>query len=247
MQGPLDYARCTHENPWTLIRLAHRRRYLRSANLIGNLKPGTFLDWGTGDGHLFHVLNEKGVLPPEAFAFEPNRRLAPQLSRLPINVSVSWSYDEIASIAETRQLRFDVITCLGVLEHLPLRFRLPFYDFVNRFLDDTGTCIVELPIESGLTLIIKEAARTRLMGRRRENSVAGLLRGMVGLRYRDPNRWNEECGDDVLTFHAGFDHRLCRDELESRFIIKRTQRTPFPFLPAGLNQSVILSLGKRIQ
>jgi len=136
--------------------------------------------------------------------------------------------------------KYDVITCLGVLEHLPQRARQDFYSFCAEFLAEAGMCIIDVPVEHGPALLLKEFGRTVLKHRKSEYSFSALLKALVGIVPLDPRRWDYN-SDQVIVHHAGFDYRQLRDrELRRHFKIVRTIRTPLPAIPAALgNQEVI--------
>jgi len=127
---------------------------------------------------------------------------------------------------------FDVIYCLNVLEHLPLRKRERFYGVCAKTLAPGGSVVVDVPLELGLSLAIKEAGRLLLKGRQAEYTVPQLVKTMAGQIPPDPERMGPEHTEFIRT-HRNFDHRLLAAELAEHFPIERTFYTPFPRLSAG--------------
>jgi SAM-dependent methyltransferase len=139
--------------------------------------------------------------------------------------------------------RFDVITCLGVLEHLPLPERQCFYRACRRHLASDGIVVVDVPVEHGLSILVKEAGRIALKGRRPEVGLRRLARLALGRVEFDPARFDAESTESYIHHHAGFDHRLLRRELERHFRVLDAFPTPLRRVPAALgNQEVFYVL-----
>lgn len=134
---------------------------------------------------------------------------------------------------------FDVVCCLGVLEHMPVLERVAFYELCERVLAPRGTIIVDVPVEVGPALAVKAFGRIVLKGRSREYSNADLLRHILGAIQFDPARFDPTNDATWIHHHHGFDYRLLEQEMGSRFVLVDKTSTPLPGLPAGLNQEVL--------
>jgi len=215
-------------------------RYKTAQDTVLAHQPASLLDYGAGDGRLLlDLLVEEGLTTSNIVAYEPveSFRLA-----LHADVQARGLDDRVRVVGDREALAdesFDFIACMGVLEHMPLPERLAFYDICDTALTPTGRIFIDVPIEIGLTLLIKSATRMLLKGRKREYDTWTLLRLTLGMKNRDPGRFDPVDQRTWIQNHKGFDHRLFRDELAHRFTIVREHRTPLALLPAALgNQEV---------
>lgn len=140
----------------------------------------------------------------------------------------------------------DVVMCLGVLEHLTLSERFKFYEFTRRVLRDGGRVVIDVPIEVGVSVLIKNFGRRVLKSDPSEYSFSETVRAAIGLKVFDPQRY-EPSGSEYIVSHKGFDHRLLRSELVGQgFEVLRTHNSPVAWLPAWLaNQEVVIVAAKR--
>ena len=236
---PRDYAEQTYASPFWIVRYPHQARFAAAVQAIEESGSRRLLDYGAGDGRLFVELERRGVTELEAVAYEPTELYADQI---PENLSLSVRV--VTNIDELEGDRFGVITCMGVLEHMPLPEREKFYDLCDRVLAPDGLVVIDVPVETGLSVLIKEAGRVLLKGRGLESSPRQLARHALGRVKVDPARFDPNSTSTWITYHSGFDHRLLRRELAKRFMIKKAFPTPFPRLPAQLgNQEMFFMLG----
>jgi 2-polyprenyl-3-methyl-5-hydroxy-6-metoxy-1,4-benzoquinol methylase len=228
---PRDYAEQTHASPYLIVRYPHRERYRRAVEAATELNPESLLDYGGGDGYFVVELCRKAAQPPKRVVlYEPAASMADLAERgiadVPGHINVMVVRDPRELAAES----FDAITCLGVLEHLPLVERYAFYDTVGRTLRANGRCVIDVPVEVGPGLLIKHLARRLLKGRTPEVTAGELIGRMGGAAVFDPARFDPTV-HDWIHFHAGFDYRILAKELASRFQVVRSFGTPFMFLP----------------
>ncbi|MEA2193764.1 MAG: hypothetical protein QOG42_198, partial [Solirubrobacteraceae bacterium] len=158
--------------------------------------------------------------------------------------------DRIEVVTDRASLRgpFDFISCLEVLEHMPLPERESFYDLCTSELDAAaGRVLIGVPIEVGPTLLVKSAGRTILKGRTSEYGWRSLLRYSAGAKNYDPARYHAADTRTWITDHKGFDYRLLEDEVGDRGLeILDRRSTPLGWLPAPLfNQERFLTLRLR--
>jgi SAM-dependent methyltransferase len=239
---PRDYAEQTYASPFWVVRYPHQARFLAAVRAIEQSGTRRLLDYGSGDGRLFVELEKRGVTDLEAVAYEPTELYAQQIPQLTEDLSLSVRVVE--NIDDLEGDRFGVITCMGVLEHMPLPEREKFYDLCDRVLAPGGLVVIDVPVETGLSVLIKEAGRVLLKGRGLESSPRQLVRYALGRVEVDPARFDPNSTSTWITYHSGFDHRLLRRELANRFTIKQAFPTPFPRLPAQLgNQEMFFMLG----
>jgi hypothetical protein len=137
--------------------------------------------------------------------------------------------------------RVDAVACLEVLEHLSLTERQRFYGVCSEILVEGGLCLIDVPVEIGPTLLVKVFGRRVLKGRPGEYRLGELLRPTLGMRVRDPERFDPERPDGWVQDHKGFDYRELHDELREWMPVERTISTPVGSLPPWLcNQTIFL-------
>lgn len=245
VRAPASYEEQTYESPYWIVRFPHQRRYQFAIDEILASNARTLLDYGTGDAHMLIALHQRQEIL-ESFGYEPVLDLAADARR---RVAVSGLGDRIrilSHVSECEGMQFDCITCLGVLEHMPLPQRELFYDTCEERLAPGGVVVIDVPVEIGPTVLIKEVVRRILKGRLPEYTIAELARRVAGARYRDPGRFDPANESTWIHFHQNFDHRLLLDELAARFRVKRTYPSPFRRMPAALaNQEVFIVLSRR--
>lgn len=243
---PRDYAEQTYASPFRIVRFPHRRRYELATRFIRAAMPGTVLDYGAGDGHLIVELAAMGEPRPLRITlYEPVSSFA-QLAHAAASKTDLVSVTEVVETPDLGQRRFDVIVCLGVLEHMPLPERERFYRICADHLSPRGMCLIDVPIEVGPTLLIKEGVRVVLKARTAEYSATELIRHGVGSVQFDPARFAGDSTETWIHYHTGFDYRLLRAELAARFDIVHEYNTPFARLPPWLmNQEIFFVVRSR--
>jgi SAM-dependent methyltransferase len=241
---PRDYTEQTYASPYWIVRFPHEARYSAAVEAVAGHGARRVLDYGAGDGHLFVELGRSGRMPAdvELVAFEPVAAFGPFIPREP--EGVARPVRVVHRLEGLGDERFDVITCLGVLEHLPLPERQRFYRVCRRHLASDGIVVVDVPVEHGLSILVKEAGRILLKGRRPEVGARQLARLALGRVEFDAARFDPTSTESYIHHHAGFDHRLLRRELERHFRVHDSFPTPLRRVPAAFgNQEVFYVLG----
>ena len=240
-----SYQADTHASPHWIVRWPHQRRFELAIEELARGKPATLLDYGTGDAYLLERLAQRGQLP-RTIAYEPVEELAAQARSTVERCGLGDRVSVVSTIEDCAGESFDAIACLSVLEHMPLPQRELFYGLCERTLSPAGRVIVEVPVEFGPSLIVKELGRTRLKGRDAEYSASELLRRATGRGGRDKARYDERNEASWIGTHTHFDHRCLRDEIAQRFELLRTFGSPLPKLPAVLgNQEYFMVFRRR--
>jgi hypothetical protein len=237
---PRDYGEITYASRYRIVRYPHRKRYETAERKILGAAPRRLLDYGAGDGKLVCELLDRG-LDAEVIAHEPDPVFQRQIAE---RAEASALSSRIEIVGDRNELEgpFDFISCLGVLEHLPLPEREAFYAACDSALDERGTILIDVPVEVGPTLAVKAAGRILLKGRGKEYSWSELLRYSSGFRMVDPQRFDPTNSRTFIFPHRGFDYRLLAEELEGRFEIVDRVSTPMSLLPAWcFNQEVFLT------
>jgi 2-polyprenyl-3-methyl-5-hydroxy-6-metoxy-1,4-benzoquinol methylase len=241
---PRNYAEQTYASPYALIRYPHRRRYALTVETIGRRRPRSLLDYGAGDGHVLAELESLSeAMPERVVAYDPVPDAA-RLARVRLaRTAHPDRFQVVEDLAELGEERFDMVICLGVLEHMPLPERERFYTMCARYLAPRGTVLIDVPVEVGLSLALKEGARVALKGRALKYSPKQLTRAVLGGVTFDPARFAADASETWIQDHTGFDYRLFEQELRARFSFVRSFGSPFPQLPAGLlNQEMFYLL-----
>lgn len=240
---PRVYSEQTYASPYLIVRYPHLMRVRTAVQALKQASPSSVLDYGAGDGK---VLSDAiPVLPASTTitAFEPVARFQTQLQQA---AAAAGSADRIELVTDRAALDgrlFDYVICLGVLEHMPLRERLSFYELCDRCLTPDGCVLIDVPVEVGPTVLVKALARRALKGRGREYPLKELLWTAVGGIVFDPARFDPSDQRTWIQNHRGFDYRLLRRELANRFTIVAETVSPLPLLPAPLgNQEVYFTL-----
>ncbi len=234
----------TYASPYWIVRYPHQKRYKTAEERIMRATPRRLLDYGAGDGKLLCDLLDKG-LTSEVVAYEPVQLFQERLAAKAASRGLGGKIKVITDRAELEG-PFDFISCLGVLEHMPLPEREAFYALCDSTLADDGTILIDVPVEVGPTLAVKAAGRMLLKGRDAEYRWSELLRYSLGARMFDPGRFDPTDTRTWIHFHGGFDYRLFSDELENRFEVFERTPTPVASLPAWLfNQEIFLSATHR--
>jgi SAM-dependent methyltransferase len=236
----------TYASPYWFIRIPHQMRYRAAMNAIRAPVPPTVLDYGAGDGKLLIDLIEAGIQTESIVAYEPVEEYRSMLHAALAERGVA---DRVTVVQDRHVLddgSFDVITCLGVLEHMPLPERQAFYDVCASSLRPGGRIFIDVPIEVGPSLLVKSLTRVFLKGREPEYDIRTLVRLAFGGTAYDPGRFDPSDTRTWILNHKGFDYRLFRRELANRFEITEEQRTPLPWLPAALgNQEIYFHASRR--
>ena len=233
-----------------LIAWSHRRRFEVGLRLMEPFESKRILDYGCGDGTFLGLLFNSRHAPAAAVGAEID---AVQVNdcRARFTQLRNVRFESIARLDDDDHVRaYDAVVCMEVLEHVVdldgVIVRL------WRALDDAGTLLVSVPVETGFPLLMKQAARRiagwRGIGDYRSTAAytireyaAGLLAGSVQHMERPVYR------DGAMPFHdhKGFNWRALRRRLELRFVIDRVVASPLPWIGPRLATQVWLVARKK--
>jgi SAM-dependent methyltransferase len=212
------------------------------------------LDYGCGDGTFVAQVHD---LFPSATAVDVStsqlRDCARRFARLD---GVTFAHVDELNDASA-DLRFDVVTCMEVLEHCPDRVQIDVLDRIARVTAQDGLVVISAPMETGPSLAAKQFARSAV-------ALGGLPEYANGERYRlgefakmlfarrhtvIPREEHHASEDDGTTFtftgHKGFNWRRLETLLMTRFDIEGRLFTPMPMFGAILNSQVWFICRKR--
>src|SRR5215211_3481014 len=206
---PSSYEEQTYANPYFIVSYPHKVRFRTAVDALIEARPARLLDYGAGDGHLLVEAVRKGLGTERITAYEPVEEFSHQLSK---KISDHGLGDRIRLITDRAELKqpFDYIVCLGVLEHMPLPERQAFYDICDVTLSQAGEVLIDVPVEVGPTLLVKNLGRRFLKGREKEYAPTELIRIAAGGMVYDPGRFNPSDERTWIHSHKGFHYRPYR-------------------------------------
>ena len=166
---------------------------------------GRVLDFGGGSGELSRLVSRRF---PNAtvFCYEPMPGIFEEARRNLAGLAVTLVSDR----RELRRVKFDLVFCLEVFEHLPLRQTAKTVRVVDRLLGDEGLFVVGVPNEIFLPALAKGLFRmTRRYGAH-DARIGNILRATVGRPPAERPVRRISRGLPYHFHHLGFDHRRLR-------------------------------------
>lgn len=223
-----DYTRNTKE---PLKRIAHARRFQQLVrDIAAPVISDTVLDYGCGDGHLLSYfagqMNRQNLV-----GYDPNPRLLAEATE-EIRDGAQLTTD-IELLKSRRPFGFSLIYCNEVCEHLTDNAMKELFDNVKALSAPHGRVVFGVPIETGLSGLVKNLYRAA-KGAGDPANVRNALLSLVAAPI-------ERQTTDVEWFghHVGFDHAKFRKKLCSNgFKINRTHCLPLMFTGAALNNEI---------
>jgi SAM-dependent methyltransferase len=234
-----------------LIAWSHLRRFEVGLRLMEPFEGKRILDYGCGDGTFLGLLLIGRHPPAAAVGAEIDEAQVhdcrSRFAQLP-NVR----FERIARLDDDEHVRaYDAVVCMEVLEHV-----VDLDGVIARLsctLAEGATLLVSVPVETGLPLLIKQAARRiagwRGIGDYRSTTAytireyaAGLFAGPV--QHMERPLYHYE-GGMPFHDHKGFNWRALRRRLESRFVIDRVVASPLPSIGPRLATQVWMVARKK--
>jgi SAM-dependent methyltransferase len=226
-----------------MIAWSHRRRFEVGLRLAQRFQGRRILDYGCGDGTFLALLSESGAPPADAVGAELDDFQVNDC-RNRLGHRAGLRFVPIASLDEAEhQGAYDGVVCMEVLEHV-----VPLDEIIDRLwrvLADDGTLLVSVPVETGLPLLLKQAAR-RIAGWRGIGDYPGTspytLHEYAASVFagRRPHLERARLGDPRAPFHdhKGFNWMALRERLARRFTIEQTVASPLPWIGPHLATQV---------
>ena len=226
-----------------LIAWSHRRRFETGLRLARRYAGGArVLDYGCGDGTFLAMLTggEPSAAPAEAVGAEIGVALVEDCrrrhgARAGLRFVLAEELD-----APEHSGGYGLVVCMEVLEHVVGPEAL-----VGRLaglLAPGGRLLVSVPVETGLPLVVKQAAR-RVAGWRGVGDYPGtapytfgeMLRSVfAGRRQHIERPVHKSEGGAAFHDHKGFNWMRLRGALSERFEIEQTLGSPVAWLPPHL-------------
>ena len=140
-----------------LVAWSHTRRFETAVALAREFAGKRILDYGCGDGTFLGLLCSGPHSPASAVGAEIDDVQVNDCRTRFASLS-SVQFQSIARLDESDHAgAYDAVVCMEVLEHVVALE--PVIEQLWRVLDDRGTLLVSVPVETGLPLILKQAAR----------------------------------------------------------------------------------------
>ena len=230
-----------------LIAWSHSRRFALARRLVTRHAGGRLLDYGCGDGTFLALVHD--LFPSAVGADIEPYQVSDCAERFRALTGLTFTTVDALTTA-SHSARYDVITCMEVLEHCPADIVEQVLDDLRRVAAPGGIVIISVPIEIGPTLAAKQAVRAfaAFTGLReyegRERYRLGEFMTMLLARERTAIPREESAavipGGRVVRFlgHKGFNWHALEAPLARRFAVERRLFSPLP--PAGslLNSQV---------
>ena len=223
------------------IRWTHGARFRTGLELVQKHGSGRLLDYGCGDGTFLAMLAEQeqslasmvGAEISEALVEDCRRRFAgaPGVTFETVDALRGAEHDG----------RYDTIVCMEVLEHVT-NVDAVLTDF-DRLLSPSGRVIISVPVETGLPVLIKQAAR-RVAGWRGIGDYPGVApytyRALfasltAGARSQLDRPVFADAKGGTFHAHTGFNWMALRRTIASRYRVLETAGSPVRMLPPHLN------------
>jgi 2-polyprenyl-3-methyl-5-hydroxy-6-metoxy-1,4-benzoquinol methylase len=220
-----------------LISYGHRMRFQVALDLAKQFAGQRLLDYGCGDGTLLAMLASGPSAPSESVGVEIEQDLVDDCAnRLGGETGIKFLMMDNLHQAK----RFDGVFCMEVLEHVVEREVI--LEQLRNLLAPKGKLIISVPVETGLPLFVKQAAR-RVAGWRGQGDYSW------NARYTPGEYWASSFPGDRQHIvrplhtnksgikhhdHKGFNWKLLRKDLEKRFQIEKIFSSPITWLPPDL-------------
>jgi SAM-dependent methyltransferase len=234
------YARKQLFGGCSILSWSHRRRFETALALVAPGAGRPLLDYGCGDGTFLALAAEQF---PHSVGLEVDPGLVRTCTeRFGAGTGLRFMLADATDTLEAGS--FGVVLCTEVLEHCPTDAVDVVLARVRRLLAADGRFIVSVPVETGLPLIVKQAARA-VAARRVSSDYRHRERYRMGefVRMLAPgNRVVVERPVYETTFesglpnryhgHKGFNWKAMRTRIGQRFQVVETRFSPIPMLGA---------------
>jgi len=234
--GAGHYAREQIQSRDPLIAWSHGRRFQTALALGAGFAGKRVLDYGCGDG-TFLALLSTGPAPP---ALGTGAEIYPSLVDDCRRRFAGYPALRFTTVDDLRQPgqahSYDALFCMEVLEHVV--DAEPLLAECERLLAPGGQLVVSVPIETGLPLVVKQIVR-RVAGWRGIGYYPGtttyapweFVKSLLASSTQHIERPVFRRDDDSLFHdHKGFNWRVLRGMVASRFDLVRTLTSPVSWL-----------------
>jgi SAM-dependent methyltransferase len=233
----------------SVIAFSHRARFLKALELVGSDPDGLLLDYGSGDGTFLSMVGDRFKASVGAdIATDQVEDCRKRFAGVP-----GVSFCELRDLASSAHAgAYAVVTCMETLEHCPADAVRTALRDISRLVAADGKVVISVPIETGLSFILKYAVRTVAGWRglsdyrhyERYGAADALRMIFATSRTRVPRPIYSGGGFEFHS-HYGFNWRHIAREAEAVMTIERVTFSPFPYLGASLNSQAWLVCRRR--
>ena len=230
------YAGQTTQNKSFLKRFSHGSRYKIAVELLNPGPEDSILDYGTGDGFMLTRIRLENN-NCRVVGYEPDPHMYKELGSRLKDDSEQQSIEIVNDISSVSS-RFNKICCLEVLEHLTEENQRKEIEKMLRLLSDDGRLIISVPIEVGISSLLKNLARLLLGQPHQNTNFKSLLYSLLGLKISRGNEF-------YIYSHIGFYyHDLEKLLLSLRLKITKKVFSPIQVLRGFINSQVFFIVEK---
>lgn len=245
------YAKKQLRNPFALIRWSHHARFNKALRLAAAFKGQRVLDFGCGDATFLALLADSPNSPAAAVGAEIENGVV-ESNRKRFASRGTLSFVLQSELTNPEHIgHYDALTCMEVFEHVENQDA--YLDLFLKLLRPGGSLLISVPVEIGPAVVLKQAARQiagwmgaphypgvspYTWGELTRSVCAGSTQHIGRPLHHDPDGFASYC-------HKGFNWKVLRRKIGSRFEITSIAASPMGWLPPGLNSQVWISARKR--
>jgi 2-polyprenyl-3-methyl-5-hydroxy-6-metoxy-1,4-benzoquinol methylase len=215
-----------NSNSW-IKRFSHNRRFQFCIDILKEIKFKNLLDFGAGDGHLIYELS-KIYRKKFYYVYEPNKKLfleAKQKLKQIKNV-------KFIKKNTIKKNYYDVICINEVFEHLNSLEIEKVINVIKNSIKKKKFVIISVPIEVGVSSIIKNLVRYLINQRHRNLTLINFIKSIFFIKIRRSNRKYDNS-------HIGFNYKNFIIILKSyNMNIIKIKYSPFNYLKSFCNSQV---------
>ncbi len=230
------YADLTTENRSFLKRFSHGTRFKIALELLDPQSGDEILDYGTGDGYMLSKIRESND-QCRIVGYEPVPEMFEEL-RAKITASIETQSLEIVKETGEFSSVFNKICCLEVLEHLTEENQCKELTEMARLLTDEGRLLISVPIEVGVSSLLKNSARIVLGQTHGKTTFRNVFYSLFGIPF-------DRGDEDYNPSHLGFYYPALEKLFPSVGLrVRKKVFSPMPILKGIVNSQVFFLLEK---
>lgn len=170
------YSNQTINNSSFIKRFSHNKRFQNSLKLLSPKNDDKILDYGTGDGYILNQIYNKNRYC-EIIGYEPFEN-----KELLINYKDHETIKIINNIININT-KFNKISCFEVLEHLTEENQEIELQQMLELLEENGKIIVSVPLEKGLSSLLKNIIRILLKQQHSNTNFSTITKSFFGIKF----------------------------------------------------------------
>jgi SAM-dependent methyltransferase len=220
----MSYSEITFNDKNTVKRFLQNHRLVVATKLVDHhiTRYNCICDYGAGNGELCIHLHRQNP-HSKIICYEPTSDLLEEARE---NLSKIYNIEFCQDVNQISESTIDIVYCLEVFEHLPIKETLDALEKIYKILKPGGTLIIGVPVEVGIPAFYKGIFR---MSRRHgvfDTSPRNILLSLIG--FPPKNRPIDEIspGFRFHYYHTGFDYRDFKKTLNTKFKLSNTSTSP---------------------